>query len=163
MSREQYPRAVVGDRGTTDSYRRVLVIDDDPSVRHILGAALRRRALVVDEAPDGRDALALLAENRYAVVIVDLLMPDVDGFSVIDALHSGVNPPIVLVVSGAEGPVLNRVDPQKIHGVVKKPFDPVELAEIVGSCTEIRSRGAFETMAVATAVAGAPLIALLKL
>ena len=148
---------------TFDTHRRVLVIDDDANVRHMLGSALRGRALHVDEAPDGREAIALLGENRYSVVLLDLLMPHIDGFGVLEAIEDGTHPPIVLVVSGADRRVLDQVDSRRIHGIVRKPFDPVEIADIVSACTEIRGRSAFETMAYATVMAGAPLIALLKL
>lgn len=146
-----------------DQHRRVLVIDDDGEVRRLLGTALRQRSLAVDEACDGREAIALLAEHRYSVVLLDLLMPHVDGFGVLDAISDGANPPIVLVVSGADRRVLDRIESRKIHGIVKKPFDPVEIADVVSACAEIRGRSAFETMAYATVIAGAPLIALLKL
>jgi CheY-like chemotaxis protein len=146
-----------------DQHRRVLVIDDDPSVRHILGTALRQRSLVIDEAADGASALALLSEHRYSVVLLDLLMPNIDGFGVLEAMQDDPNPPIVLVVSGADRRVLDQLDSRKIHGIIKKPFDPVEIADVVGACAEIRGRSAFETMAYATVMAGAPLIALLKL
>lgn len=148
---------------TADPYRRILVIDDEESIRHMLCSALRQRALSVDEAADGRDAIGLLSENRYAVVLLDLLMPDVDGFHVLDAIGQGANPPVVLVVSGADRSLIDRIDARAIHGIIRKPFDPVEIADIVQACSEIRGRSAFETMAYATAIAGAPLIALLKL
>ena len=148
---------------TMDQHQRVLVIDDDDFVRRMLVAALRQKPLLVDEATDGREAIGLLSENRYAVVLLDLLMPNVDGFGVLDAIGEGADAPIVLVVTGAERRLLDRLDSKKIHGIVKKPFDPVEIADVVGACTEIRARSTFETMAFATAFAGAPLIALLKL
>ena len=126
-------------------------------------AALRQRPLVVDEAGDGSEAIALLSESRYAVVLLDLLMPNVDGFGVLDALADGENPPIVLVVSGADRRVIDQVDSRKIHGIIRKPFDPVEIADVVAACSDIRGRSAFETMAYAPAIGAAPLTALLKL
>ena len=74
-----------------------------------------------------------------------------------------LNAPVVLVVSGAERNVLDRLDSQRIHGIVKKPFDPLEIAAIVFACAEIRGNRAFETMAIATVMTGAQLIALWKL
>ena len=143
--------------------RRVLICDDDPEMRHLLVATLRHKPLQIDLAHDGASALALLRENRYTVVLLDLMMPGIDGFGVLDAIDHETNPPVVLVVSGAGRTLLDRLDSRKIHGVVKKPFDPIELAEVVASCAELRGRGTFETMAMATMVAGAPLIALLRL
>jgi DNA-binding response OmpR family regulator len=148
---------------TVEQYRRVLVIDDEESIRRMLSTALRQRNLSVDEASDGRDAIALVQENRYSVVLLDLLMPETDGFHVLEALGRVTHPPVVLVVSGADRALIDRVDSRLIHGIIRKPFDPIEIADIVQACAEIRSRSAFETMAYATVMAGAPLIALLKL
>lgn len=143
--------------------RRVLICDDDPEMRYLLVASLRNKPLQIDQAHDGASAIELLRANRYAVVLLDLMMPGVDGFAVLDAIDHEKDPPVVLVVSGAGRTLLDRLDSRKIHGVVKKPFDPIELAEVVASCAELRGRGPFEVMAVATMVAGAPLIALLEL
>lgn len=149
---------------TSEHYRRVLVVDDDFEIRRILVAALRQRGLTIDEAVDGRQAVDLLRENTYSVIVLDLLMPGIDGFGVLNAVNeTDGQSPVVLVVSGAERSLLDRIDSQKIHGIVRKPFDPHEVAAVVAACAEIRGRSAFETMALATMITGAPLIALLKL
>ncbi|HEV8660749.1 MAG TPA: response regulator [Thermoanaerobaculia bacterium] len=144
-----------------ESYRRVLVVDDDDDVRRLLSSALGPRGLTVDTAADGKDAIDLLRENTYAVVLLDLLMPGIDGFGVIDAMkaESMPSPPVVLVLTGADRSVVDTLDPQRIHGVVRKPFDPEELAALVVACSEIKSRGTFGTMAIATMISGAPFLA----
>ena len=138
----------------SDLQRRILVVDDDPEIRRILVTALRLKSLNADEAVDGGAAISLLREHRYAVVLLDIMMPDVDGFAVLDAIEQDANPPVVLVVSGAGKHVLDRVNTSKIHGIVKKPFDPLEIAEVVSACAEIKGRSAFETMAYATILSG---------
>ena len=145
-----------------ETHRSVLVVDDDPEIRRILVTALRMKGLEIDEAVDGQAAIDKLRDHRYSVVLLDLMMPGVDGFAVLDAIDQEVNRPVVLVVSGSGRQTLDRLDTSKIHGVVKKPFDPIELADVVASCVEIRGRSTFETMAYATIISGAPLIALLK-
>ncbi|HEY3056078.1 MAG TPA: response regulator [Thermoanaerobaculia bacterium] len=144
-----------------ETYRRILVVDDDDDVRRILSSALTTSGLTVDTAGGGKEAIDLLRENSYAVVLLDLLMPGVDGFSVIDAMRaeSMQSPPVVLVITGADRSVVDRLDPQRIHGVVRKPFEPEELASLVLACSEIKSRGTFGTMAIATMISGAPLLA----
>jgi two-component system OmpR family response regulator len=148
---------------TSEHDRRVLVIDDDDDVRSVLVTALRQKSLIIDEASDGREALDLLCDNAYAVVLLDLIMPSVDGFAVCDAIErKGGVPPVVLVVSGADRSVIDQLDSRRIHGVVRKPFDVEEIASVVAACADIRGRSTFETMAFATMISGAPLIALLN-
>jgi len=80
--------------------RRVLVVDDDPSIRELLERVLTMQELTVDVADGGARAVELLAENHYAVVLLDLMMPGIDGFSILDRIGSGevTSPPVVLVV-----------------------------------------------------------------
>ena len=149
---------------TIEQHRRVLVVDDDRQIRQILVAALRQKSLTIDEAADGREAIDLLREHTYSVVLLDILMPGVNGFDVLAAIdEESMNAPVVLVVSGAERAVLNELDSKRIHGIVRKPFDPQEIADVVAACVDIRGNRAFETMAIATVMTGAQLIALLKM
>src|SRR5687767_5007647 len=61
----------------------VLVIDDDAAIRRLLSTLLKRANADVETVPDGRDALARLGSRPYSVVILDLMMPTIDGFSVL--------------------------------------------------------------------------------
>jgi CheY-like chemotaxis protein len=143
--------------------KRVLIVDDDAVIRELLLSALQGYALVVDVACDGREALALIKEHQYAVILLDLLMPVLDGFGVLDGLGSDMtSPPVVLVITGADRSEIAKLDPRRVHGIMKKPFDQDELAAVVVACAEIRSRKAFDTMALATMIAGSPLLALLQ-
>ena len=145
---------------TSEQYRRVLVVDDDPDIRGLLLTALRMKNLSVDSARDGHEALELLREHSYGVVLLDLFMPQIDGFAVLDAIESEVNPPVVLVVTGADRATIERLGTRRIHGVVKKPFDIEELSSVVSSCADIRGRRGLETMAMA--VMAGPFIAFLS-
>lgn len=143
--------------------KRVLVVDDDENTRQLLVSSLRQRGLIVDQAVDGGEALDLLRQNQYVVILLDLLMPRVDGFAVLDAMRADAvqSPPVVLVVTGADRNTVDRLDSQIIHGIVRKPFDSQELVSLVVACAEIRGRGTFETMAMAV-ISGAPLLAWLQ-
>jgi CheY-like chemotaxis protein len=142
--------------------KRVLVVDDDAPIRELLTSVLGRRDLIVDQAADGAEALDLLRQNTYSVVLLDLLMPNIDGFGVLDEIGSAISTPVVLVITGADRSMLKELDPQRIHGVVRKPFDAEDLANLVVACAEIKSRGAFETMAISAMIAGGPLLAWLN-
>ncbi|MCU1350428.1 MAG: bacT [Acidobacteria bacterium] len=144
--------------------KRILVVDDDAAVRDLLTSVLEHRGLTVDTAADGREALQLFTENQYSVIILDLLMPVVDGFGFLRGMES-VDlqvPPVVLVVTGADRALVKQLDPQRIHGVIRKPFDAQELASLVVACAEIKSRNSYGTMAIATMMAGGPFLALLN-
>ena len=148
-----------------ESLNRVLVVDDDEDVRNILTSVLEKRRLTVHAVGDGKDALELLARNAYSVIVLDLLMPDIDGFDVLKRIQTGdlvQPPPVVLVLTGATDDVVKRLDPQRIHGIVRKPFDPDDLAALVVACAEIKRRGPFPTMAIATLMSGAQLFAWLN-
>lgn len=134
--------------------RRVLVVDDDAEMHSLIGSVLSRRGLDVDYAFEGAAALRLIDAHTYSVVLLDLLMPGVDGFTVIDTLGTLTSPPVVLVVTGADRSIVDRLDPHRVHGIVKKPFDPEELAALIVTCADIKSRGAMGTMALATMLGG---------
>jgi CheY-like chemotaxis protein len=150
---------------STNNLRRVLIVDDDQDTRDILSAVLRHSGLLVDEAADGVKAIALLTEQAYAVVVLDILMPGTDGFAVLETLPArpAAERPVVIVTSGANREVLARLDAEQIHAVIRKPFDPEELAAVVTACVEVRTRHILGPMAIASVLTSAPLLALLKL
>jgi CheY-like chemotaxis protein len=144
--------------------KRVLVVDDDAMVREVLRSVLEKHDLIVDVAGDGAAAVDFLRDQQYAVVLLDLLMPGVDGFGVLDRLGDPeiVSPPVVLVVTAADRSTVDRLDARRIHGIVRKPFEPEEIARLVVACAEIKSRSPFGPMAIATMIAGSPFLALLN-
>jgi CheY-like chemotaxis protein len=144
--------------------KRILVVDDDVEIRNMLAAVLQRHGLTADTAADGEAAADLLRQSQYAVVLVDLMMPRVDGFQLLDLINGRevISPPVVLVVTAADRSTIQRLDAQRIHGIVRKPFDPEEIARLVVACAEIKSRSPFGPMAIATMIAGGPFLALLN-
>jgi two-component system cell cycle response regulator len=81
---------------------RVLVVDDDPDTITILSRYLQREGFVAIEAPSGADCLRILQESPVDVILLDLMMPEMDGFQVCEALKR--NPvtaeiPIILVTA----------------------------------------------------------------
>ena len=115
---------------------RVLVADDDPSIRQLIGTIMRRESLDVDLAADGGEAIQKLEEHEYSVILLDLMMPRVDGFGVIEHLknHPPSRKPIVLVVTAYADQKFKRVDPNVVAGVVRKPFEISEIGDLVRLC-----------------------------
>lgn len=113
---------------------RVLVADDDPEVRRQLGAALAHHRLDYDEAVNGSEAIQQLKRRKYALAFIDLQMPRVDGWAVLDfirthAEHRGTK--TYVVATGEQR--LSTVDQDVVSGVISKPFDPARLDSLLES------------------------------
>ena len=121
---------------TYETETRVLVADDDQSIRQLLCTVVRRERLDVDCVADGQQAIERLREHEYSVILLDLMMPRVDGFGVIDFLrnHPPKNKPVVLVITAYADQRFKKVDPNVVAGVLRKPFEIAELGNIVRLC-----------------------------
>jgi CheY-like chemotaxis protein len=115
---------------------RVLIVDDDASIRQLLATLVRREHLAVDSAIDGEDAIRKLQEHAYSVILLDLMMPHVDGFGVIEYLkqHPQASKPVVLVITAYADQKFKRVDPDIVAGVIRKPFEIADLGGLVRLC-----------------------------
>ncbi len=78
---------------------RILVVDDDPAIRKILCDRFRALGHAIESAQDGAQALATIDAQDVDVVLLDLQMPAVDGFAVLEALRSRATPPTVIVLT----------------------------------------------------------------
>ena len=111
---------------------RLLAIEDDESLRIFLKELLERKGYEIDLAEDGRRALDHLEENRYDLVVVDLLMPVMSGFEVLDALGKRPERIPTLITSGIIVPGVH--DFLKTHPEMKllsKPYTPEQLLSAI--------------------------------
>jgi two-component system OmpR family response regulator len=106
---------------------RILVVDDDADLRRLVGDFLRSHGLDVDVARDAREMDARLAEARYDLIILDLMMPGEDGLSVLRRLRGDPRPAIIMLSAMGE-------DTDRIVGLevgaddyLAKPCNPREL------------------------------------
>ncbi|HKO54825.1 MAG TPA: response regulator [Thermoanaerobaculia bacterium] len=122
----------------------VLITDDDAGIRQLLCRALEHHELSCDTATDGSQALEYLQARDYAVLLLDLMMPKVDGFSVLTAMSSWQKQldtgPVVLVMTAFDGHLDLPVLDESVHALIRKPFDLPELAELVLGCVTLRRR-----------------------
>lgn len=118
--------------------KRVLVADDDQAIRQLLCTLIRREQIIADCVADGSEAIAKLEQTDYYVILLDLMMPKVDGFAVIEYLrtHPRQPKPIVFIISAYADQSFKRVDPRIVAGVLHKPFDVIGLGELVRHCVE---------------------------
>ncbi|MFJ8629378.1 response regulator transcription factor [Streptomyces sp. NPDC093568] len=106
---------------------RVLVVDDDPTVAEIVSGYLDRAGYVVDRAGDGPDALARAAAHRPDLVVLDLMLPGMDGLEVCRRIRGEAPVPVIMLT--ARGDEDDRILGLEVGAddYVTKPFSPREL------------------------------------
>jgi DNA-binding NtrC family response regulator len=116
---------------------RLLVVDDDADLSQALGDRLRALGLQVTLTGSGTDALRLVREEGPAVVLLDLVLPGMDGMAVLDAIRRE-DPDTAVIVLTAYGTIARAVEAMKkgAYDFVTKPFDPKHLEIVVGKALE---------------------------
>ena len=115
---------------------RVLVVDDDPSIRRMIMAALRREGYTFNEAANGKEALESMRRDRPDVVILDLMMPMVSGWDVLRERSSDpelLSIPVIVVSANRSAELASAMD-KGICAFLPKPFDIVALTALVRNC-----------------------------
>jgi len=106
---------------------RILIIDDEERIRDMLMEYVSPEGYTVDEASDGVEALALFKHNKYSLVVLDVMMPKMDGWSVCKEIRKTSNVPVIMLTARGE-------EYDKLFGFelgvddyIVKPFSPKEL------------------------------------
>jgi DNA-binding response OmpR family regulator len=111
---------------------KVLVIEDHTVVRQILSMMLGLEGVQVAVAPDGRAGLDMARRMRPDVVLLDVMMPDMDGFAVCRALKAEDRPPKVVMVTARSSAEDQRVGIDAGADVyIGKPFSPIDILRAV--------------------------------
>ncbi|HVR39516.1 MAG TPA: response regulator [Thermoanaerobaculia bacterium] len=117
--------------------KRALVVDDDPPIRKLLTKIVERQDLDVDTARDGAEAIVRLDGNDYALVLLDLMMPRVDGFGVLRHMqkhHPGQLGCTIIASAVSETEIVRNFD-VPVYAIHAKPFDMSKLIEDIRECT----------------------------
>jgi two-component system nitrogen regulation response regulator GlnG len=103
---------------------RILVADDEESMRWVLSKALKRKGFTVDLAHDGRQALSLVQDNIYDLAILDIKMPGISGLDLLDKIREQKSDLLVVIMT-AEASMKNAVEAMKrgAYDYITKPFD----------------------------------------
>lgn len=111
--------------------QKILVVEDEPSIREVICLYLKRAGYLVIEAGDGQEALDSLESNPPDLVVLDLMLPNIDGFEITKHLRAKGDIPIIMLTA-------RRSEIDRIAGLemgaddyVVKPFSPQELVSRV--------------------------------
>jgi len=107
--------------------RLILIVDDDPHIREVVRFALRGAGYRTEEAGDGRSALTLCEDLQPDLIVLDIMMPELDGIEVCRSIRAGSAVPIVFLSSRDEE--VDRILGLELGGddYLTKPFSPREL------------------------------------
>lgn len=111
--------------------RPVLVVDDDVAIRSMVREALTDEGIAVVEASDGSQALAILDSVAPCLILLDMRMPGMDGWSFARAYRARTGPRAPVVVITAARDARGWANEIAADGVLPKPFDLIELIETV--------------------------------
>src|SRR5438045_7011256 len=113
--------------------KRVLVVDDDDAIRALLCTILRRRGISVDSARNGAEALERCERCRYAVVLLDLMMPHLNGYQVLEVFSAREreNRPLILVLTAGAEP--RDLSADLVAGTIRKPFDVEMIVDTISA------------------------------
>ena len=118
---------------------RLLIVDDEKRIRTLIAKYASFEGYETDEAEDGMQAVAMCRENRYDLIIMDVMMPELDGFSAVREIRKNSDTPVIML--SARGEEYDRIHGFElgIDDYVVKPFSPKELMMRVGAVLK-RSR-----------------------
>jgi DNA-binding response OmpR family regulator len=112
---------------------KILVVEDDDAIRALLVAALRREPFDVHAAANGAEALTFTRASEYAVILLDLMMPEVNGVEFLRTFHEAApeSRTVVFVMTAFDDVMVRHIAPNLVHGIVRKPFDVPQLVAMV--------------------------------
>jgi len=143
--RSGYGRQVFGPRGEGGSAMRILLVEDDQRIAHFIEKGLTESSYTVDLATDGNQALDQIVSTQYDLVILDIMLPGVDGFEVLEVVRGqGLKMPVLMLTA-------RDTIEDKVRGLDSGADDyltkPFSFAELEARVRALLRRGSAETAA----------------
>ena len=118
---------------------RLLVVDDDAAITTLLVALFSRQGFLIETAANGEEAIEKLRSAEYSAILLDLMLPRMNGFEVIRDIKSFA-PALLertIVVTAASDATLHHFDRSEVFALIRKPFELDELVGAVQRCAVI--------------------------
>jgi putative two-component system response regulator len=126
---------------SSETSARILIVDDEDSIRRILSRLLQAEGYEVFESADGREALHLAKTHRVDTILLDVMMPGIDGFEVcrqIRADHETEHTPVVFVTAAIDREFRRQARAAGADDFLSKPFDEIELLARVRNTVRVK-------------------------
>ncbi len=111
-------------------HKRILVVEDEERIRKIISIIIRGEDIDIDEAADGKEALDKIFNEKYDLVILDLMIPEIDGFGVLEKVRENEETqdlPIIIVSARTSDRDILEGLKGGANYYIPKPFEPQEL------------------------------------
>lgn len=117
--------------------QKILIIDDDEMMRAMLTALLEEEKLEVTNCSNGKEAFEILARTRFAVIVVDIFLPDLSGIEFIERIQmKKITTPIVIITGSAQFELARQAIRLGVYDYLIKPFKNVQFLQIIHNALE---------------------------
>jgi class 3 adenylate cyclase/CheY-like chemotaxis protein len=133
------PQAHATDKPKSGGQSHILVVDDNENNRDVLGRRLEREGYRVSSAENGRRALEMVRSATYDLVLLDIMMPEIDGYQVLSQMKADpalCDIPVIMISALDQINSVVRCIETGAEDYLNKPFDPVLLRARIGACLE---------------------------
>jgi adenylate cyclase len=133
------PQAHVPEKPKSGPQSHILVVDDNENNRDVLGRRLEREGYRVSSAENGRCALEMVRSATYDLVLLDIMMPEIDGYQVLSQMKADAalcDIPVIMISALDQINSVVRCIETGAEDYLNKPFDPVLLRARIGACLE---------------------------
>jgi len=110
--------------------KKILLVEDEERIRKVINIIIRGDDIIIDEAEDGTQALQKITNNKYDLVILDLMIPEIDGFGVLEHIRNNEateDLPVIIVSARSEDRDILQGLKGGANYYIPKPFEPQEL------------------------------------
>lgn len=107
---------------------KILIVDDDADILELLGSYLSKENYQIDYAHNGKQGLEKLKDNEYHTVLLDVMMPEMDGYTLLEKLREFSEVPVILLTAKGEQMAKIKGFTRGCDDYVVKPFDLAELS-----------------------------------
>jgi CheY-like chemotaxis protein len=124
---------------------RILVVDDEPSIRALIRTVLEHEGHTITTAENGRLAVESVIESVPDLIVLDLMMPEMDGWHFLEELHNrGLRGQTRVVIVSGHFDATSATERSAVRHVLPKPFDPQALVDLIDDALAVEAADLYE-------------------
>lgn len=115
---------------------KILIVDDDSDSLMLEQTVVQRLGFYSQIAINGLDAIKMIKEDEPDIILLDIFMPQMDGFETLEFLNNEYNIPVIIITAGGSK-TINKLKAMNIHHHIQKPITPTKLQKEIDKCIKI--------------------------